>query len=104
VLYKRWAGNGVWEVMDSTGRAVKILVDPAPRAQLVRLPEWQLGTSRILYMPYGTEISATLKGYLGSEALLPQSGNAIGDTWIVGTTPWVWITTPGTTAPTWVDP
>jgi hypothetical protein len=38
VLYKRWAGNGVWELVDSTRRVVKILVDPAPRPQLVNPP------------------------------------------------------------------
>jgi hypothetical protein len=81
-------GNGVWEITDSTGRTVKILVDPAPRAALVRLPEWQPGTSRILYMPYGTEVVSVLRGYLNSESLLPRNGNAIGDTWIVGNTPW----------------
>jgi hypothetical protein len=42
----------VWEVMDSTGRTVKILIDPVPRAQLVRLPEWRPGQARIMRMPY----------------------------------------------------
>src|SRR5206468_7905118 len=52
VLYKKWMGNGVWEVMDSTGRTVKILVDPAPRAQLVqRALAWQPGQARIMRMP-----------------------------------------------------
>jgi hypothetical protein len=87
VLYKRWAGNGVWEVTDSTGRTLKILVDPAPRAQLVRLPE---GAALLMRMPYDEsfEVRGVFRGYLSSEGLLPQSGNAIGDTWVVGNTPW----------------
>jgi hypothetical protein len=104
VLFKRWLGNSVWELTDSTGRAVKILVDPAPRAHLVRAPEWQPGQARIMRMPYDMEVQGVLKGSLSDEAFLPRSGNAIGDTWIVGRTPWIWITTPGTAVPQWVDP
>jgi hypothetical protein len=44
------------------------------------------------------------KGYLADVAQLPRSGNAIGDTWVIGRTPWLWLTVPGTTSPTWVDP
>jgi hypothetical protein len=77
---------------------------PPPRAALVRLPECQPGTSRLLYMPYRLEVVGQLQGRLSDETLLPQSGNSIGDTWIVGNTPWVWITTPGTTSPQWIDP
>jgi hypothetical protein len=77
---------------------------PPPRAALVRLPEWQPGTSRRQYMPYRLEVVGQLQGRLSDETLLPQSGNSIGDTWIVGNTPWVWITTPGTTSPQWIDP
>jgi hypothetical protein len=76
---------------------------PPPRAQLVRAPEWQLGQARIMRMPYdmNMEVRGVLKGYLAEVSLLPRGGNRIGDTWIVGRTPWVWITVPGTTAPTW---
>jgi hypothetical protein len=64
------------------------------------------GQARILHMPYDMtmEVRGVHKGYLSDESFLSQSGNHIGDTWIVGTTPWVWITVPGTRAPTWVDP
>jgi hypothetical protein len=54
-------------------------------------------------MPYGTEVFATLRGYLGNETQLPREGH-IGDTWVVGDNVWVWITVPGTGMPTWVDP
>jgi hypothetical protein len=77
---------------------------PPPRAALVRLPEWQPGTSRLLYMPYRLEVVGLLKGTLASESLLPQSGNLIGDTWAVNGVPWIWLTVPGTSSPTWVDP
>ena len=57
-------------------------------------------------MPYdeNLEVRGVLKDYLDSESLLPRTGNHIGDTWIVGNVPWVWITAPGTTAPAWIDP
>jgi len=71
---------------------------PVPRGQLVRLPSQQL-----IRMPYGTEVLATLRGGLGSEAQLPRVGH-IGDLYVVGTTPWIWVQVPGTAAPTWVDP
>jgi hypothetical protein len=82
-----------------------------PRAQLVRLPPstrprliWYVGTSRLLTMPYGVEVLGLLKGRLASTALLPQSGNQLGDTWVVGHTPWVWIVAPGWSQPLWIDP
>jgi hypothetical protein len=89
VLYKRWAGNGVWEITDSTGRTLKILIDPAPRAQLVRLPTWQPGAELRMRIPYDEsfEVRGVFRGYLASEGLLPRSNNSIGDTWVVGTTP-----------------
>ena len=109
VLHKRWMGNGVWEVMDSTGRTVKILVDPAPRAQLVREPSytpirpWHVGETHEITMPYGMSVDATLRGFLANENQLPPTGH-IGDMYVVGNVPWIWVTVPGTTAPTWIDP
>jgi hypothetical protein len=47
---------------------------------------------------------ATYKGRLASEAMLPVTGNAIGDTWMIGDTPWLYLVTPGTSAAQWVDP
>src|SRR5436309_4344242 len=96
VLYKKWMGNGVWEVMDSTGRTVKILVDPAPRAQLVRLPittpisPWHINETHEITMPYGTVVDATLRGFLANENQLPRLGS-IGDMYVVGSMPWIWI-------------
>jgi hypothetical protein len=55
-------------------------------------------------MPYGVEVLGLLKGRLASTALLPQSGNQLGDTWVVGHTPWVWIVAPGWSQPLWIDP
>jgi hypothetical protein len=76
---------------------------PPPRAQLIRLPEWKIDDSHLLQMPYGTEVFATLRGYLGSEAQLPRLGH-IGDAWAIGDNIRVWATVPGTGMPTWVDP
>jgi hypothetical protein len=75
-----------------------------PRAQLVRLPEWRIGEQRPVLMPYNLQVLATLKGRLQSQDVLPSSGNSIGDTWIVGQTPWVWIRAPGAAQADWIDP
>jgi hypothetical protein len=88
---------------------------PVPRAQLVRVPRAtarvqlveltpeHIDESHRITMPYGTEVRATLRGFLGSETQLPRTGR-IGDMYVVEQTPWIWIQVPGTTAPTWVDP
>jgi hypothetical protein len=55
-------------------------------------------------MPYGTEVAGVFRGNLPSEAALPASGNHIGDMYLVGHTPWVWLVTSGTSAPQWIDP
>jgi hypothetical protein len=81
----------------------ELLKLPPPRATLVRLPEWKIDTSRLLLMPDGEKVTGTLRGFLGSEEQLPRIGQ-IGDTWLVGKTPWIWLTVPGTSSPTWVDP
>ena len=39
--------------------------------------------------PYNLGVLATYEGRLESESMLPSSGNELGDTWIVGETPWV---------------
>ena len=58
---------------------------PAPRAALVKLPP-----------PRARRLDA--------EWMLPSSGNRLGDTWVVGNTPWVWIWAPGATRADWIDP
>jgi hypothetical protein len=55
-------------------------------------------------MPYGIEVLATYRGRQPSEYLLPSSGNHIGDMYMVGTTPWVWIWIPGAAHADWIDP
>jgi hypothetical protein len=75
-----------------------------PRAQLVRLPEWRVGETRTLTMPYGTRVRATFRGSVDDELMLPESGNAIGDTYTVRDTTWVWLAAPGAAIPQWVDP
>src|SRR5262249_17853919 len=46
---------------------------PPPRAQLISLPEWKVGETRPLTMPYNLEVLATYKGQLGSESMLPAN-------------------------------
>ena len=77
---------------------------PPPRAQLIRLPEWRIGEERPVMMPYGLEIVARFRGKLQSTSMLPISGNAIGDTWVVGDSAWVWVAAPGTGSANWIDP
>jgi hypothetical protein len=77
---------------------------PPPRAQLIRLPEWRVGGERPVMTPYGLEVSARLKGKLPSADMLPASGNAIGDAWVIGDTAWVWIAAPWTAGAKWIDP
>jgi hypothetical protein len=77
---------------------------PPPRAVLVRLPQWRTGEERPVMMPYGLEVAALLKGKLPSTDMLPMSGNAIGDTWVVGDSAWVWVAAPGTGSANWIDP
>ena len=77
---------------------------PPPRAELIALPPWRIGESRIVMMPYNVRALAVCRGQLPGESMPPIAGNAIGDTWMVGDTPWIWLITPGTAAPQWVDP
>jgi hypothetical protein len=86
VLYKRWADNGVWELVDSTGRTVKILVDPAPRAQLasyfpapapepVQSHEPQIGQAYSFTTPYDSSFNVVgvFRGYLSDLSQLPRT-------------------------------
>jgi len=77
---------------------------PPPRAQLIRLPEWRIGEERPVTMPYGVEVAARLKGKLPSTGMLPMFGNAIGDTWVIGDSAWVWVAAPGAGTANWIDP
>jgi hypothetical protein len=77
---------------------------PPPRAQLIRLRQWKVGETRSVMMPYHLEALATYRGRLESQDMLPSSGNQLGDTWVVGETPWVWIWAPGASRADWIDP
>ena len=57
-------------------------------------------------MPYdgSFEVLGVLRGYLSDVGQLPRTENKIGDVWVVNDVPWLWVTVPGTAAPTWVDP
>ena len=77
---------------------------PPPRAQLIRLPQWRIGEERPVMMPYGLEVTARLKGKLPTTDMLPMSGNAIGDVWVIGNLEWVWVAAPGTGSANWIDP
>jgi len=92
------------------------LVQPrAPRAQLVRppvaraqlipdLPHLIPGQRYLATMPYNLEVLATYRGEMASVDMLPSHRNRIGDMWVVGQVPWVWIWTPGATHADWIDP
>jgi len=94
------------------------LVQRVPRAQLVKLPTpgaqivrpaltgppLVVGRQYLADMPYGLELLATFRGWLPSQDDLPSHRNAIGDMWVVGRTPWVWIWTPGAARADWIDP
>jgi hypothetical protein len=77
---------------------------PPLRAVLVRLPQWRIGEERPVMMPYGLEVAALLKGKLLSTDMLPMSGNAIGDTWVIGDSAWVWVAAPSAASANWIDP
>jgi hypothetical protein len=77
----------------------------APRAELIgHLPPGRTDKLWPMLMPYGIEVLATYKGRLASEKMLPPSGNALGDIWVVGDTPWVWLFAPGAAHADWIDP
>jgi hypothetical protein len=88
----------------STVARAELVKLPPPRATLVRLPTWQVDTERELLMPYGLKVSAHLRGSVASTDMLPANGNQLGDTWVVGDTAWVWLTQPGATQASWIDP
>jgi hypothetical protein len=71
--------------------------------QLVEIAPEHIDETHTITMPYGTVVRATLRGFLENENQLPRVGH-IGDMYVVGTTHWIFITVPGTSTPTWVDP
>ena len=89
---------------------------PAPRATLVKLPppRAQLvgdlsplipGKRYLATMPYDNlEVLATFRGWLPSQDDLPSHPNAIGDMYLVGNVPFVWLFAPDATHADWIDP
>ena len=77
---------------------------PPPRPQLVSLPEWKVGVTRPVMMPYNIEVLATYRCEMPSLDALPSHRNHIGDMWLVGQVPWVWIWAPGAARADWIDP
>ena len=57
-----------------------------------------------MMMPYNLEVLVTYKGRLGSESMLPSSGNALGGMWVVGDNAWLWVAAPGAAQADWIDP
>jgi len=77
---------------------------PPPRAQLVRIP-LRIGAQYTVHMPYqNLEVLATYKGTLPSENFLPTTNNEIGDMYLVGQTPWIFLQAPGAPKADWIDP
>ena len=85
-------------------RRAELVKLPTPRATLVALPEWRVGETRRLMMPYGLEVVGRLRGHSDDELNLPTTGNTIGDTWLVEGVPWIWICAPGASTAAWIDP
>jgi hypothetical protein len=82
--------HGSTDPESSSAPRAQLVRLPAPKALLIKLPEWRIGEQHRLLMPYGTEVVGQL--------------NHIGDTWIVGTTPWIWLVAPGLNHANWADP
>jgi hypothetical protein len=78
-----------------------VRVHVIPRAALVNPPspgELQLGNHYLVRMPYDLQVLTTYKGELASVDDLPSHPNHIGDFYMVGQTPWVWLFAPGATS------
>jgi hypothetical protein len=88
-------------------RATLIKMSGAPRAQLAGdLPSPLVGRQYLATMPYddNLEILATYRGALSSQDDLPSHRNSIGDMYLVGNVPFVWIWAPGARHADWIDP
>jgi hypothetical protein len=77
--------------------------NPAPKAELIKLPAWRIGETRAVQMRYGEIVNATLQGQVDSYNQLPRHGQ-LGDAWIVAGTPWIWTHPSGSAFTTWIDP
>jgi hypothetical protein len=78
----------------------------APRALPVtaQVSSVPTGWWQSIRMPDGSFIGVRYQGELASSAALPPQGHFIGEEYSVGTTSWIWMTRPGASLPSWVDP
>jgi hypothetical protein len=80
------------------------LVNPPP-PDPNGLEPLRVGESYLIRMPYqNLQVRARYHGELPTIGDLPTRGNRLGDMYLVGQTPWLWIVAPGAARPTWVDP
>jgi hypothetical protein len=98
--------------MLTKGRVVpraQLVSHSVPRAQLVALPPaWPplfVGGRYLATMPYDNlEVMATFRGWLPSQDDLPSHPNQIGDMYLVGNAPFVWLFPPGASRADWIHP
>jgi hypothetical protein len=95
-----WEGNPPGSRLGDGGTVVGRAGVIAPRAQRV----FRVGKHYSLIMPYDLEVRALYKGRLPSTQALPYLSNRIGDMWLVGSVPWIWIVAPGASRADWIDP
>lgn len=92
-------------------RAVRV-TGHVPRAKLVNPPadgSLQVGNHYRVKMPTGLEVRAKYLGTLAKVEDLPPENlpfhhNRIGDMFLVGGVPWIWVFAPGATHADWIDP
>jgi hypothetical protein len=70
----------------------------------MRLKPLEIGHHYLATLPYGIEVRMKYKGTLASVDDLPSHPNQIGDMYLVGNVPWVWIFAPGASRADWIDP
>jgi len=107
----RWRAN----LANNSSAPRAVLVHSVPRATLVKLPPPMalpasdlaplvVGRQYLGTMPYGLEVLTMFRGALRSQDDLPTHFNHIGDMYIVGNVPFVWLFAPGATHADWIDP
>jgi hypothetical protein len=79
--------------------AVPRALPVASAVSTVSNAEWQP-----IRMPDGSIVQASYQGELPSSAALPARGRFIGEEWSTGNMSWIWMTPPGASFPSWVDP
>jgi hypothetical protein len=77
---------------------------PQLRAQSISLPEWKVAETRPVTVPYNLEVLATFRAWRPLHGDLPSHPNQIGDMYLVGNVPFVWLFAPGASRAGWIDP